>query len=195
MAPAPGSDALIVVGDALVARVVALGDALRARGWRIATAESCTGGLLAGACTAPAGASDWFEAGFVTYGNEAKHGLIGVPEAAIRRHGAVSRQVADAMARGALARAGVPLALSITGIAGPGGGSPAKPVGTVWLGVAWEQARDPSGRTPQAVASWTERLQFHGDRAAIRSQTVAHALDRLLGAARGEPLPAPEPAP
>jgi nicotinamide-nucleotide amidase len=194
MAPDPGPDTLIAVGDALVARALALGDALRARGWRIATAESCTGGLLAGACTAPAGASDWFEAGFVTYGNEAKHGLIGVPEAMIRRHGAVSRHVADAMARGALARAGVPLALSITGIAGPGGGSPAKPVGTVWLGLAWEQPRDPA-TGPLPVASWTERLQLHGDRAAIRSQTVAHALDRLLAAARGEVLPAPEPAP
>jgi nicotinamide-nucleotide amidase len=185
--------ALIAIDDALVAQVVALGEALRARGWRIATAESCTGGLLAGTCTAPAGASDWFEAGFVTYGNEAKHGLIGVPEAAIRRHGAVSRQVADAMARGALARAGVPLALSITGIAGPGGGSVAKPVGTVWLGLAWEPPRDPAATTPQ-VASWTERLQLHGDRAAIRSQTVAHALGRLLGAARGEPLPVAEAA-
>src|SRR5262249_42782599 len=144
MVPDPGSDALIVVGDALVAQAIALGDALRARGWHIATAESCTGGLLAGACTAPAGASDWFDAGFVTYSNEAKHGVIGVPEAAMRRHGAVSRQVADAMARGALAKAGVQLALSVTGIAGPGGGSAAKPVGTVWLGLAWETPRDPA---------------------------------------------------
>jgi nicotinamide-nucleotide amidase len=192
MVPEHGSDALIAVGDALVDRAIALGDALRARGWRIATAESCTGGLLAGACTSPAGASDWFDAGFVTYSNDAKHGMIGVPEAAIRRHGAVSRQVADAMARGALAKAGVQLALSVTGIAGPGGGSAAKPVGTVWLGLAWESQRDPAA-TLTPMVSWTERLHLQGDRAAIRSQTVAHALERLLRVARGEPLPETEP--
>ena len=92
-------DALIAIDDGLVAQVAALGDALRARGWRLATAESCTGGLLAGTCTAPAGASDWFAAGFVTYANDAKSGLLGVPAALIAAHGAVSAEVADAIDR------------------------------------------------------------------------------------------------
>lgn len=184
MAPA----ASIVIDAALLARVAALGDALRARGWRLATAESCTGGLLAGACTAPAGASDWFAAGFVTYANDAKSGLLGVPAGLIAAHGAVSAEVADAMARGALARAGVQLALSVTGIAGPGGGSAAKPVGTVWLGLAWAHAREtqeglPAGGDAPLVGSRTERLNLSGDRDAIRARTVAVALDRLLAAA------------
>ena len=184
MAPA----ASIAIDAALPAQVAALGDALRARGWRLATAESCTGGLLAGACTAPAGASDWFAAGFVTYANDAKSGLLGVPAALIAAHGAVSAEVADAMARGALARAGVQLALSVTGIAGPGGGSAAKPVGTVWLGLAWAHAREtqeglPAGGDAPLVGSRTERLNLSGDRDAIRARTVAVALDRLLAAA------------
>ena len=167
--------ALIAIDDALLAQVAALGDALRARGWRLATAESCTGGLLAGTCTAPAGASDWFAAGFVTYANDAKTGLLGVPDALIARHGAVSAEVADAMARGALAHARVQLALSITGIAGPGGGSAAKPVGTVWLGLAWTAA--------DGVESRAECLHLDGDRATIRARTVAIALERLVAAA------------
>ena len=168
--------ALISIDDLLLGQVATLGDALRARGWRLATAESCTGGLLAGACTAPAGASDWFAAGVVTYANDAKSGLLGVPDALIRTHGAVSSEVAGAMARGALAQAGVQLALSITGIAGPGGGSAAKPVGTVWLGLAWTGAA--------GVESRTERLNLDGDRDAIRAQTVDIALRRLLATAR-----------
>ena len=180
--------ALIAIDASLVARVAVLGDALRARGWRLATAESCTGGLLAGACTAPAGASDWFAAGFVTYANDAKSGLLGVPDALIAAHGAVSSEVAGAMARGALAHAGVQLALSVTGIAGPGGGSVAKPVGTVWLGLAWVHGREtqeglPAGGDAPLVGCRTERLQLAGDRAAIRAQTVATALDRLIAAA------------
>jgi nicotinamide-nucleotide amidase len=175
--------ALIVPAPALVARVEALGDALRARGWRLATAESCTGGLLAGACTAPAGASDWFDAGFVTYANAAKIDMVDVPEATIAAHGAVSAQTAEAMARGALVRAQVDLAAAVTGIAGPGGGSDEKPVGTVWLGFAW---RDP-GRGEVHCA--TERLALDGDRAAIRSRTVAIVLERLLRMARGAGAP------
>jgi nicotinamide-nucleotide amidase len=187
-------DALIRIGDELLAQAVALGDALRARQWRLATAESCTGGLLAGTCTAPAGASDWFAAGFVTYANDAKSGLLGVPAALIAQHGAVSSEVARAMARGALAHAGVQLALAVTGIAGPGGGSAAKPVGTVWLGVAWTHTRDtqeglPAGGDAPLVACHTELLQLGGDRAAIRTQTVAIALQRLVAAARDESLP------
>ncbi len=179
---------LIAIADALLEQVAELGDALRARGWRLATAESCTGGLLAGACTAPAGASDWYAAGFVTYANDAKQGLLGVPATLIATHGAVSAEVADAMARGALAHAGVQLALAVTGIAGPGGGSATKPVGTVWLGLAWVHAREtqeglPAGGDAPLVGSRTERLHLDGDRAAIRARTVQIALQRLIAAA------------
>ena len=180
--------ASIEISDSLIAQVKTLGYGMRAHGWRLATAESCTGGLLASICTAPAGASDWFAAGFVTYANAAKTGLLGVPDALIARHGAVSAEVADAMARGALAHAGVQLALSVTGIAGPGGGSVAKPVGTVWLGLAWTHAREtqeglPAGGDAPLVGSRTERLNLDGDRDAIRAQTVAIALQRLIAAA------------
>ena len=179
------SGTAIAIDDALLAQVETLGDALRARGWRLATAESCTGGLLAGTCTAPAGASDWFAAGLVAYANDAKNGLLGVPAALIERHGAVSAEVADAMARGALEHAGVQLAVSVTGIAGPGGGSVAKPVGTVWLGLAWRHERQtqeglPAGGDAPLVGSRTECLHLDGDRAAIRAQTVAIALQRLV---------------
>ena len=181
-------DALIASDGALVARVAALGDALRARGWQLATAESCTGGLLSGTCTAPAGASDWFTTGFVTYANEAKQALLGVSAALIAAHGAVSAEVAEAMARGALARGHAQLAVSITGVAGPGGGSVAKPVGTVWLGLAWVHAREtqeglPAGGDATLVAARTECLHLGGDRAAIRAQTVAIALERALAVA------------
>ena len=111
-------------------------DACRARGWHVATAESCTGGLVAAALTAIAGSSDVVERGFVTYSNEAKSELLGVPPATIAAHGAVSAETAAAMAEGAVARAPVDLAVSITGVAGPGGGSAEKPVGLVYFGVA-----------------------------------------------------------
>jgi nicotinamide-nucleotide amidase len=147
--------------------------ALGARGERLAAAESCTGGLIAAACTARAGSSDWFERGFVTYSNEAKTELLGVPAALIGAHGAVSEEVARAMVDGALAHAHAraTLAVSVTGIAGPGGAVPGKPVGTVWL--AW-------GR---AGAVQAERLQLPGDRDAVRGATVAMALLRLAEAA------------
>lgn len=163
-------DTLLPDLDALVPP---LADALRARGWRLVTAESCTGGLVAAACTAVAGSSDWFERGFVTYSNEAKHEALGVASALIAQHGAVSREVALAMAEGALRHARADLALAVTGIAGPGGGVPGKPVGTVWL--AWAATGGPAS---------AERLQLDGDRMAIRRQTVDHALRRLLAAAR-----------
>ena len=151
--------------------VLALGERLRARGWRMATAESCTGGLIAAACTSVAGSSDWFERGFVTYSNEAKTELLGVPAALIAAHGAVSEEVARAMVAGALARAPVQLAVAVTGIAGPGGAVPGKPVGTVWLG--WGTAGGVQA----------ERLQLAGDRAAVRHGTVQAALQRLNEAA------------
>jgi nicotinamide-nucleotide amidase len=157
----------------LEAEVLSLADALRARGWKLAAAESCTGGLIAAACTAVSGSSDWFERGFVTYSNEAKTELLGVPATEIAAHGAVSREVVLAMVHGALTRSHADLAVAVTGIAGPTGGSPDKPVGTVWLAVAAK------GQPAEA-----RRLQLHGDRAAVRRQTVERALQRLLEAAR-----------
>jgi nicotinamide-nucleotide amidase len=150
--------------------VRALADALRASRRKLVTAESCTGGLIAAACTAVAGSSDWFERGFVTYSNEAKSESIGVDAALIAAHGAVSEPVARAMAEGALAHAKAQLAVAVTGIAGPGGGSREKPVGTVWLALA----------STDGEPTRTELLQLAGDRAAIREQTVVQALQRLI---------------
>jgi nicotinamide-nucleotide amidase len=146
-----------------------LADALRSRGERLATAESCTGGLIAAACTDLAGSSDWFERGMVSYSNEAKTDLLGVDAALISAHGAVSEPVARAMAAGALARSNADWAVAVTGIAGPGGGSADKPVGLVWL--AWCRR----GGEPQA-----ERHVFPGDRAAVRGAPVARALQGLI---------------
>lgn len=136
--------------------------------WMLATAESCTGGLIAATCTDLAGSSEWFERGFVTYSNAAKTELLGVDAALISEHGAVSEAVVRAMAAGALSHSHAQVAIAVTGIAGPGGGSADKPVGTVWLGWAG----------PDGVL--TERCQFGGDRAAVRAATVQHALQRLL---------------
>ncbi len=154
--------------DALSALVVPLADALRTRGWRLATAESCTGGLIAAACTTLAGSSDWFERGFVTYSNAAKSEQLGVDAALIAAHGAVSAEVVCAMAAGALAHSPADIAVAVTGIAGPGGAVPGKPVGTVWLALVRR------GRAVQA-----ERLQLGGDRASVRAQTTVIALQRL----------------
>jgi nicotinamide-nucleotide amidase len=142
--------------------------ACRARNWHVATAESCTGGLVAAALTAIAGSSDVVERGFVTYSNEAKIELLGVPPDTITAHGAVSAQTAAAMARGAVARAGVELAVSITGVVGPGGGTPQKPVGLVYLGVAHKDG-----------AARVERRIFPGDRAAVRQAALVEALELL----------------
>ena len=146
---------------------------LLARGWMLATAESCTGGLIAGACTDRAGSSQWFERGFVTYSNDAKADMLGVPSALIAQHGAVSEPVARAMAEGALAHSRAQVSLAVTGVAGPSGGSADKPVGTVWFG--WCVA----GQTH------SELQHFAGDRAAVRAATVRYALERLLGWLRG----------
>jgi nicotinamide-nucleotide amidase len=153
------------------AAVAALARALTERGWRMASAESCTGGLIAAACTARPGSSDWFERGFVTYSNAAKTELLGVDAALIAAHGAVSEPVARAMVQGALQRAPVQVAVAVTGIAGPGGAVPGKPVGTVWLG--WG--------TAEAVHA--ECLLLPGDRDAVRGATVQAALQRLVSLA------------
>ena len=147
--------------------------ACRRRGWHLATAESCTGGLVAAALTAVADSSDVVERGFVTYSNEAKIELLGVPAETIAAHGAVSAQIAAAMARGAVARTPADLAVSITGIAGPGGGTPQKPVGLVYLGAA-----------RRAGACRVERRVFPGDRTAIRDAAVVLALEMLQSEAQ-----------
>jgi nicotinamide-nucleotide amidase len=137
------------------------------RQWMLATAESCTGGLIAGACTDLAGSSAWFERGFVTYSNAAKTEMLGVDAALIDTHGAVSEPVVRAMVQGALRHSHAQVAVAVTGVAGPTGGSAEKPVGTVWFGWA----------TPAGVH--TEVQHFGGDRAAVRGATVQHALARL----------------
>lgn len=137
------------------------------RQWLLATAESCTGGLIAGACTDLSGSSNWFERGFVTYSNAAKTELLGVPAALIDTHGAVSEDVARAMVAGAIKQSHAQVAVAVTGVAGPTGGTADKPVGLVWFGFA----------LPNHVL--TEQMNFTGDRAAVRAATVRHALQRL----------------
>lgn len=151
--------------DVLCARLAKL---LLKRGDMLCVAESCTGGLISAACTELAGSSGWFERGFVTYSNTAKAQILGVPEALLAENGAVSEAVARAMAQGALANSQAQLGVAVTGVAGPGGGSSEKPVGTVWF--AWA--------TASHCVSGTRR--FAGDRAAIRARTVQHALAGLL---------------
>ena len=144
-----------------------MADFLVSNAWMLATAESCTGGMIAAACTDLAGSSAWFERGFVTYSNAAKTESLGVDAALITQHGAVSEPVARAMAAGALVHSRAQVAVAVTGVAGPGGGSSDKPVGTVWFGFAW----------PGGVVS--EVMHFAGDRAAVRHATVQHAFTRL----------------
>ena len=139
------------------------------RGWNMATAESCTGGWIAKCCTDLAGSSAWFDRGFVTYSDEAKQELLGVKESTLINERAVSKATAIEMADGALYRAGVSAALAVTGIAGPGGGTPDKPVGLVWF--AWSL---------EDCGTRSEMMQFQGDRDAVRRQTVMHALSGLL---------------
>ena len=149
------------------AAVQALADTLLRRQWMLAAAESCTGGMVAAACTDLAGSSAWLERGFVTYSNAAKTQMLGVDAQLIAAHGAVSEPVARAMAQGALQHSAAQVALAITGVAGPGGGSDAKPVGTVWFAF--------SG--PWGVHS--EVQHFGGDRAGVRQAAALHALLRL----------------
>ncbi len=151
----------------LSALVTTLGQQLQQRRWMLASAESCTGGLIAAACTDIAGSSCWFERGFVTYSNAAKTQLLGVPAELIATHGAVSEPVVRAMAHGAALHAQVPIAVVSTGIAGPDGGSPDKPVGTVWLGW-WVDG---------TVSS--QCFHFDGPRSSVRAQAVYQALLQL----------------
>ena len=151
--------------EQLVARLAKL---LLAAGRRVCTAESCTGGLIAKTFTDLAGSSDWFERGFVTYSNEAKHEMLAVPISIIEDYGAVSEPVATAMAKGALRHSHADFAIAVTGVAGPGGGSAEKPVGTVWIAVA--SAEQQSARL----------YRFDGDRDAVREATLVAALELLL---------------
>ena len=154
--------------SSLNALAVELGRRLQALGLKVSTAESCTGGWVSMEITAVAGSSDWFDRGFVTYSNEAKRELLGVDAATLERHGAVSEPVAREMAEGAVRRSGADMAVSITGIAGPGGGTPSKPVGTVCF--AW------AGKEGTRAAT----MRFDGDRESVRRQAVAAALEGLL---------------
>lgn len=151
----------------VVEAAVGLGNELSARGWMVATAESCTGGELARALTEVGGSSTWFERGFVTYSNQSKIDMLGVSADTLGTAGAVSEAVAAQMAEGALTRSRAQLALAVTGIAGPGGATPDKPVGTVCFGWAAIDA-----------APLTETKSFAGDRAAVRRAAALHALRR-----------------
>jgi len=169
-----------VITEEIVAQARRVLDACRARGLKVATAESCTGGLVAGALTEIAGSSDVIDRGFVTYSNEAKRMMLGVKPTTLATFGAVSKETATAMAIGALEKAGVDLAVSITGIAGPGGATPGKPVGLVHFAAA---ARD--GRILHREC----RFGAIG-RSAVRQRSVVEALRMLTELARGPQAPA-----
>lgn len=151
-----------------------LGETLQAMNWKMAVAESCTGGGLGAAVTDRAGSSAYFLGGVIAYDNRLKHSLLGVSEDALGRYGAVSLEVAERMASGCRRRLGADLAVSITGIAGPGGATPGKPVGLVFIGVA------------TAAATRAQELHFTGDRADVRRQAVVAALRAAVEAARRE---------
>ncbi|UUY08410.1 CinA family protein [Pseudomonas sp. J452] len=160
--------------DSLTALAARLGQGLQAAHAQISTAESCTGGGIAEAITRIAGSSAWFEAGYITYSNAQKTAQLGVPAELFERVGAVSQEVVEAMVHGARQRSGARFAVAVSGVAGPGGGSPEKPVGTVWL--AWGDAEQ----------LYSQRCQFAGDRSEVRRQTVERALQGLLRLTAGE---------
>ena len=146
-----------------------LGRALKTRGWMAVTAESCTGGWIAQCITMVPGSSEWFERGFVTYTYVSKREMLGVKESTLGKHGAVAEEIVREMAQGALARSHAQIAVAVSGIAGPGGGTPEKPVGTVCFAWAMKDG---------AVRSETRR--YSGDREAVRRQSVEHALEGVL---------------
>ncbi|HEM7133150.1 TPA: nicotinamide-nucleotide amidase [Providencia rettgeri] len=152
---------------------IQIGLKLKEQGKTVATAESCTGGWVAKVLTDISGSSDYFQRGFVTYSNEAKHQMIGVKSESLQRYGAVSQQVVTEMAEGALLEACADFAVSVSGIAGPGGGSIEKPVGTVWFGFAQKQA-------DQTVFVTTQHRVFQGNRNEVRFQSTVYILETLL---------------
>ncbi len=149
--------------------IQAIGQRLQERGWMLSCAESCTGGGIAQAITAVPGASHWFDSGFITYSNRAKERLLGVSSELLRAHGAVSAPAVIAMVRGCLARSAAQVGLAVSGIAGPSGGTPEKPVGTVYFAWAWLD-QEPI----------VHRQHFPGDRQAVREQSIEYALETLL---------------
>ena len=153
----------------LTTNIELLAQQLRANDLRMATAESCTGGGIAEALTSLAGSSDWFECGFVTYSNASKQSMLGVSEQTLADHGAVSEAVVKEMAVGAMARSNAQLTVSVSGVAGPGGGASDKPVGCVWLAWALE-----------GVAVRAACFHFHGDRESVRCQAIEAALEGLM---------------
>jgi nicotinamide-nucleotide amidase len=159
----------------LTTTLQSLAVALQQRNWMMATAESCTGGLIAGACTELPGSSAWLDRGFVTYSNAAKSDMLGVPVALIETHGAVSEPVARAMAQGAVAHSAAQVAVAVTGVAGPTGGTVQHPVGTVWFG--WHV----NGHT------FSQVQHFPGNRSAIRAATVRWACTQLLARINEQP--------
>ena len=158
----------MTITDSSLSLAQQLGKALNARGWKITCAESCTGGGIGYAITSVSGSSAWFERGFITYSNEAKSEVLGVNPDTLLVYGAVSEQTVEQMAQGALEHGKADLAIAVSGIAGPDGGSPEKPVGTVWFGVA----------VKDKVISLHQR--FVGDRLEIRQQAIEHALEHAL---------------
>ena len=162
------SDAQLPADSTLHELALAVGDALRERGAMLATAESCTGGWIAKLLTDIPGSSAWFQGGAVTYSNGLKQALLGVTATTLDHHGAVSRECALEMVAGALARLDASVAVAVTGVAGPSGGTPDKPVGTVWI--AWQC---------RGGAANVEVFRFDGDRDAVRRQTAAAALEGI----------------
>ena len=163
---------LVPADTALAAQARDVGARLQASSRKLATAESCTGGWIAKLCTDIAGSSAWFDCGFVVYSNEAKVRDLGVSTRVLKQHGAVSEMTARQMAQGALRAANAHIAVSITGIAGPDGGTKEKPVGTVWFGLAWRAGRK--------VEVGAQRRRFDGDREAVRRQSAERALRLIL---------------
>lgn len=154
--------------SALSAQVQALGDALRAKGWSVSSAESCTGGGIAFAFTSVSGSSDWFNQSWVTYSNDAKQDILGVTEQTLKEHGAVSKQTVKEMAEGVRRNSGAQLVVTVSGIAGPGGGSEAKPVGTVWFGFL-------CGEQEAQI-----KQVFSGNRDEVRQHAISFAITQLI---------------
>ncbi|AXT37787.1 CinA family protein [Alteromonas sp. BL110] len=154
--------------SALSAQVQALGDALRAKDWSVSSAESCTGGGIAFAFTSVSGSSDWFNQSWVTYSNDAKQNILGVTEQTLKEHGAVSKQTVKEMAEGVRRNSGAQLAVTVSGIAGPGGGSEEKPVGTVWFGFLCVQKDEQVKKV------------FSGDRDEVREHAITFAITHLV---------------
>ncbi|MCL7743663.1 CinA family protein [Guyparkeria hydrothermalis] len=184
--PSWSTERMTEVGMDRTTRVARLGDALEARGRRLAVAESCTGGLLAATLTEQSGSSGWFEGGWVTYSNRAKQRDLNVPGALFSEVGAVSREVVTAMAVGAIRRADVSYSVAISGVAGPSGGSEAKPVGTVWIGWGYWSPAAADGGHREPLSTFAARFRFDGDRAAVRESAVDVALRGLCAHLSGE---------